>query len=805
MAGSVTSISAPLDGTDPTRLGPYTLLGRLGDGGMGTVYLARRDGEERLVALKVIRGDLARQPEFRARFVREARMAQRVARFCTAEVLDVNADGHWPYLVTEYIEGQTLAEAIRERGPLPVAELERLAVAVASALSAIHAAGVVHRDLKPGNIVLSPSGARVIDFGIAHALDATAALTHTSLGTPAFMAPEQALGQPVTAGTDIYAWGGVILYSGTGRLPHGGGATPAILYRAVHEEPDFTGLDEGLRPLVEQTMAKDPASRPSAQDLLLRLVGRPRSADAVASPLGSASAPPPPEPGGNAVDASTQKLTDGTRDIADASNVRSTTDGEQVLLTSAIATSPPAPTVPPVLPSSEDALLTLVAHQIGETTTGAASDTASELTGKGQGTGTWFRRHRPRRSRLALALALLLTLVLLAAAAAGGAVVLLTGRGTPAAAAGVTTEPVGSTGTNPFMPPIGSDQRRVTPPKGAGGTFSGSTPGLYGGTRNKAACDQGAMVAFLQAHPGQAAAWAATLGISVMSIADYVAGLTPVILRSDTAVTNHGYRNGHATAFQSVLQAGTAVLVDKYGVPVSRCFCGNPLTPAQREFSSSQHYIGTGWTGFSPGAVSTIEKSDTMIDTFILVDPATNDVIARPRASDGSQDRGVDPATSPIAPSASTAPPATVPVGPTTAAAHALPPTSPAVATPATPLAARQSSSTNPPAATTPPAQATIQQTTPAAQPNVSVAVLSCPSAHCNYIQIESTGSAPLVVTGIEGRGTVSVRDPSPCTRQIAPGESCQVVVSHTPDSANAVVIYHNAPGRTTTVDLYNG
>ncbi|OHV39566.1 MULTISPECIES: WD40 repeat domain-containing serine/threonine protein kinase [Pseudofrankia] len=288
----------PLDEDDPTRLGPYELLGRLGQGGMGTVFLGRRadpdgadDGEtaagaaapdradprgsgrERLVAVKVIRPDLAREPEFRERFGQEATAARRVARFCTAEVLDVDVASRRPYLVTEYIEGRTLAAAVREDGPLPGVEVERLAVAVASALTAIHAAGLVHRDLKPGNIMLSPSGARVIDFGIARAMDATTTFTHAGVGTPAFMAPEQALGGVVAPPADIYAWGGVVLYAATGRLPHGDGPSPVVLYRAVNEEPDLTGLDPGLRELVARAMAKDPATRPTAQGLLLLLVG----------------------------------------------------------------------------------------------------------------------------------------------------------------------------------------------------------------------------------------------------------------------------------------------------------------------------------------------------------------------------------------------------------------------------------------------------------------------------------------------------------------------------------------------------
>jgi len=311
-AGNGAARVEPLDEDDPETLGPYVLLGRLGQGGMGTVYLGHRVAPEAgevlargtaaaggydpnsrggvdegvgpgaqdgpvgggpLVAVKMIRPDLAREPEFRERFGREATAARRVARFCTAEVLDVDVESRRPYLVTEYIEGRSLAAAVRADGPLPSAEVERLAVAVASALTAIHAAGLVHRDLKPGNIMLSPSGARVIDFGIARALDAATTFTHTGLGTPAFMAPEQALGGVVAPPADIYAWGGVVLFAATGRLPHGDGPSPVVLYRAVNEEPDLTGLEPGLRQLVARAMAKDPKRRPTAQELLLHLVG----------------------------------------------------------------------------------------------------------------------------------------------------------------------------------------------------------------------------------------------------------------------------------------------------------------------------------------------------------------------------------------------------------------------------------------------------------------------------------------------------------------------------------------------------
>ncbi|ADP84070.1 WD40 repeat domain-containing serine/threonine protein kinase [Pseudofrankia inefficax] len=277
----------PLAPDDPEQLGDYQLVGRLGEGGMGTVYLGVAgadtaigphglDGELRLVAIKMIRADLARLPEFRARFLREADVARRVSRFCTAEVLEVvDPPNGPPYLVTEYIDGLTLTRAVLAGGPLRTGDLERLAVSVAAALTAIHGAGLVHRDLKPSNVILSALGPRVIDFGIAQATDAHGVLSHDiqRIGTPAFMAPEQANGQPVTAAADIFAWGGLMTYAGTGVLPFGDGPTPVQLYRVVHTEPNLDGLGPALRPIVTHAMRKDPADRPTAQELFLQLVG----------------------------------------------------------------------------------------------------------------------------------------------------------------------------------------------------------------------------------------------------------------------------------------------------------------------------------------------------------------------------------------------------------------------------------------------------------------------------------------------------------------------------------------------------
>ncbi|MFI9847532.1 serine/threonine-protein kinase [Nonomuraea sp. NPDC051941] len=263
----------PLVSPEPQQIGPYTIIRPLGQGGMGVVYLARDQGS-RLVALKRLREGPAGDAGFRRRFTREVEAARSVARFCTAPVLDAGIDGESAYIVTEYVDGPDLATAIRKRGPMAGADLEALSVGVATALTAIHQAGVVHRDLKPQNILLSPVGPRVIDFGIAQLVEPDASRSTGIVGTPAYMSPEQATEGRITAASDVFAWGGVVAYAATGRPPFGSGGAPEVLFRVVHYAPELTGLDERLRPLVEQALDKDPARRPTAQQLLDRLLGR---------------------------------------------------------------------------------------------------------------------------------------------------------------------------------------------------------------------------------------------------------------------------------------------------------------------------------------------------------------------------------------------------------------------------------------------------------------------------------------------------------------------------------------------------
>ncbi|MBG0830883.1 serine/threonine protein kinase [Planomonospora sp. ID67723] len=270
-----------LESADPVELGPYRVAGRLGRGGMGTVYLG--EGPSGPVAIKVINRHLAADPEFVARFRSEVAAARRVSRFCTAPVLDARLEGEPLWVVTEYVAGPDLARLLREQGPLTGSNLEALAVGVAAALTAIHGAGVVHRDLKPANVLLSPLGPRVIDFGIARALDAGRGQTVTGkiLGTPEYMAPELVSESRSGPPADVFAWGCVVAAAATGASPFASRTVPEALYRVVHDTPNLDGLDPDLRGLVEAALDKDPLARPSAMDLLSGLVGQKEAADTV--------------------------------------------------------------------------------------------------------------------------------------------------------------------------------------------------------------------------------------------------------------------------------------------------------------------------------------------------------------------------------------------------------------------------------------------------------------------------------------------------------------------------------------------
>ena len=256
---------------DPDRIGPYAIHGRLGAGGMGRVYLGRSPGG-RPVAVKVIHAELAQDPDFRARFRREIDVARRVQGFFTAPVLAADPDADEPWLATAYIPGPSLHAAVAEQGPLPADAVRVLAGGLAEALAALHGAGVVHRDLKPSNVLLAQDGPRVIDFGISRIGEQTA-LTRTgsTIGSPGYLAPEQARGREVGPAGDVFALGGVLAYASTGRPPFGGGRIEAVVYRVVHGEADLDGVPDELRGLVQSCLAKEPEDRPPAEQVLAYL------------------------------------------------------------------------------------------------------------------------------------------------------------------------------------------------------------------------------------------------------------------------------------------------------------------------------------------------------------------------------------------------------------------------------------------------------------------------------------------------------------------------------------------------------
>jgi hypothetical protein len=313
-----------------------------------------------------------------------------------------------------------------------------------------------------------------------------------------------------------------------------------------------------------------------------------------------------------------------------------------------------------------------------------------------------MRPHRSLTAHRRMLLPVILVVALIALVGAG-----CTANDTPEQGT-VQLEPVSYTGANPFTPPVGTDQSGVTPPPQAGGTFPGDTVGLYGGSATESGCDQAKLVAYLQENPAKATAWAGVLGIVSADIPTFVAGLTPALLRSDTRVTNHGFSNGAAVAVPAVLQAGTAVLVDAHGFPVTKCFCGNPLT-APTVFSSTT-FVGPQWTTFVATSVTVIVPVTQVVNQFTIVEPGTGNSFQRPTGSSGGQDGPVTTAApqSPPPPSPSpqpretTAPPTTPPPATT-----APPPTTvgpPTTAAPGTgaPTQAPPTQAPSPPQATGP-------------------------------------------------------------------------------------------------------
>ncbi|ROQ97336.1 serine/threonine protein kinase [Streptomyces sp. 2132.2] len=265
---SATEVFQPLRDDDPQTVSGYRLAARLGAGGMGRVYLSHTPGG-RPVAIKVVRPELAEDPAFRRRFRREVEAARRVRGAYTAELIDADVDASPPWLATVYVPGPSLSEAVARRGPLPVPAVLWLMAGVAEALQVIHGAGIVHRDLKPSNVLLAADGPRVIDFGISLASDTTSpTATGSAIGTPQYMAPEQALAGETTAATDVFALGQTAAFAALGEPLYGDGPSVSVLFRIVHSEPDLSRLPESVRPLIARCLAADPDDRATPAEVV---------------------------------------------------------------------------------------------------------------------------------------------------------------------------------------------------------------------------------------------------------------------------------------------------------------------------------------------------------------------------------------------------------------------------------------------------------------------------------------------------------------------------------------------------------
>ncbi|MFF3172743.1 serine/threonine-protein kinase [Streptomyces sp. NPDC057900] len=262
----------PLEAGEPLSIGAYRLIGRLGAGGMGRVYLGRSAGG-RTVAVKVVHPHFALDEQFRARFRHEVDAARRIGAQWTAPVLDADPDAPVPWVATGYVAGPPLSAAVTEHGPLPEQAVRTLGAGLAEALGAVHEQGLIHRDVKPSNVLLALDGPRLIDFGIARAIDATASLTSTgvSVGSPGYMAPEQIRGQEISGAADVFSLGAVLAYAATGAAPFLGDSSAVLLYKVVHEEPELGDLEGELREVVASCLAKDPAHRPGPALLAERL------------------------------------------------------------------------------------------------------------------------------------------------------------------------------------------------------------------------------------------------------------------------------------------------------------------------------------------------------------------------------------------------------------------------------------------------------------------------------------------------------------------------------------------------------
>ncbi len=633
--------SSPLGGwLEETSFGRYRLMTLLGRGGMGEVWRARDTETDRIVAVKVLPVQLAHDAVFNQRFRREAHAA---AQLNEPHVVPIHSYGEIDgrlYVDMRLIEGRDL-QAILGQGPLDPARAVTIVEQVAKALQAAHNVGLVHRDVKPSNVLVAEYDfAYLIDFGIARGVDQTG-LTNTGsmIGTWAYMAPERFGSGSADARADIYALACVLHECLTGSQPFPGNSLEQQVTAHLTVPPPRPsvarrGVPQTFDNVIAKGMAKDPEQR---YRTTLELADAARSA--ATTPIPRLPPPPPPEP-------QTQRFAAPPR-----RQVPTYPLGNRPEQLPTHRLTPPPPDQPPTQRAA-------VAGGQGQ----------PPATSPGQATPDQPAEPGPPSHRRRLAVIGALFAVVLLAAVTG--VVLLVTREKPAGPPEIFLEPATAAGQNPFTPSAaipqpkptnpGADPAGAPVPGGGVRTANGDLPGLYGGSQNLTTCDTAVMVTFLAQNPDKGRAWASVFNITPEQIPAFVADLTPVLLRTDTRVTNHGFADGQATSLQSVLQAGTAVLVDKFGVPRVRCACGNPLL--EPTAVTSEVYSDQRWATFSPQSLSTVRPSQTAIGTFILYDPVTGIFFGRPRGGNGTNDVADPRAAPPPPPPVTETPPPPPPV-----------------------------------------------------------------------------------------------------------------------------------------------
>ncbi|MEX1008739.1 MAG: serine/threonine-protein kinase [Acidimicrobiia bacterium] len=617
----------------PERIGRYDAERVLGSGAFATVWLARDEALDAQVAIKVLAENWAHDDDVRRRFAEEARVlwrldSDRVIRVHAVAELE---DGR-PYFVMDYADRGSLADRMKTRASegrqYSIDEALDIGIEIAEALAVVHRLGVVHRDLKPSNVLYRTIGSHhgdtrtermvLADFGVARALDAATAFT-IAAGTPHYMAPEQSEGR-ADERSDVYAAGVVLYELLAGRVPYPYESVGAVMRAQLTETPaPISSIRDDAPAALDAALARALSAEPEQ---------RYASATEWADALRSVRAVPVESGSAETI----------IRPVAAAAGAAAG---------AAAATGPPSAGAAATGPPSPGA-----AGAGGAATPSAGPPSAGPPSGgpppgpaAASSSGGGSRRRRNRR---------LVGAVIVVALIAGVAGVAVLSSGDEATAGEIFLDPrdatrVGNSGpfTAPSIDPsvvvpstLATNPNAVPPPAPVGGgipSTSGGEPGLYGGTRDSSVCDPLKLVAFLQENADKAKAWANTLGINVADIQGYVSALTSVLLRADTRVTNHGFASGAATAVQSVLEAGTAVLVDKFGVPRVKCYCGNPLVEPE-PVKTSPDYRGPAWPGFEPTVVQVVTPAPQPITVIVVVDVGTGQPFGRPVGTGGGSD-----------------------------------------------------------------------------------------------------------------------------------------------------------------------